>query len=31
MGADSLKRVQVHSLENVVHRYEGLYQTVLST
>jgi glycosyltransferase involved in cell wall biosynthesis len=31
MGADSLERVQVHSLENVVHRYEGLYQTVLST
>ncbi len=29
MGASSLKRVQDHSLENIVHRYEELYQTVL--
>jgi glycosyltransferase involved in cell wall biosynthesis len=30
MGAASLERVQAHSLENIVHRYEELYQTFLS-
>jgi len=30
LGAASLKRAQAHSLENIVHRYEKLYQTVLS-
>jgi glycosyltransferase involved in cell wall biosynthesis len=30
MGAASLERVQAHSLENIVHRYEQLYQAVLS-
>jgi len=30
MGAASLMRVQDHSLENIVHCYERLYQSVLS-
>jgi len=30
MGAASLERVQVHSLENIVHRYEEFYRTALS-
>jgi 1,2-diacylglycerol 3-alpha-glucosyltransferase len=29
MGAASLSKVQVHSLENVVHQYETLYKKVL--
>lgn len=31
MGAASLKRVQVHSLEIIVHKYEELYQRVLAS
>jgi glycosyltransferase involved in cell wall biosynthesis len=31
MGNGSLERVQAHSLENIVHRYEELYQAVLSS
>ncbi|MGA9398413.1 MAG: glycosyltransferase [Anaerolineaceae bacterium] len=30
MGAASLKRVQPHSLENIVHRYEDLYRNALA-
>ena len=30
MGAASLEKVQVHSLENIVHEYETLYEKVLS-
>ena len=30
MGAASLERVQPHSLENIVHRYEDLYRNVLA-
>jgi len=30
MGAASLEKVQAHSLENIVHEYETLYQKVLS-
>jgi glycosyltransferase involved in cell wall biosynthesis len=30
MGAASLERAQAHSLDNIVHRYEQLYQAVLS-
>ena len=30
MGLASLDKVQSHSLENTVHRYEALYETVLS-
>lgn len=31
MGAASLERVKTHSLQNIVHRYEDLYNLVLST
>jgi glycosyltransferase involved in cell wall biosynthesis len=30
MGAASLEKVQAHSLENIVHEYETLYEKVLS-
>ncbi len=30
MGAASLKRVQPHSLDNIVHLYEELYKAVLA-
>ncbi|HEX7621719.1 MAG TPA: glycosyltransferase [Anaerolineales bacterium] len=30
MGAASLERVKTHSLQNIVHRYEDLYNLVLS-
>jgi hypothetical protein len=30
MGKASLEKVQAHSLENIVHEYETLYEKVLS-
>ncbi len=30
MGAASLEKVQAHSLENIVHQYEILYEKVLA-
>jgi glycosyltransferase involved in cell wall biosynthesis len=30
MGAASLEKVQIHSLENIVHKYETLYEKVLT-
>ncbi len=30
MGAASLEKVQAHSLENIIHKYEALYERVLT-
>ena len=30
MGTASLEKVQAHSLENIVHEYETLYEKVVS-